>query len=149
MFRGTSGFAVAMCGLMLLASLDVSAARFYKSIDENGNVVFSDRPDGTSAEQIDVKVFTPDVPTSAAAATKTVSKGAVKGDEAEGAKKDLEEIQATRAENCKKEKERLQKLQSAGRLFTEDEKGERTYVSDEVRLKQLVEARKLVEHWCK
>ncbi|MCF6323303.1 MAG: DUF4124 domain-containing protein [Gammaproteobacteria bacterium] len=147
MLRGITGLAIAMSSLMLLASFDVSAVRFYKSIDENGKVVFSDRPANASSEQIDVKVFTPDVPTPTVPAT-NVSKDAAKGDEAESAEKDLKAIQATRTERCKKEKEQLQKLQNVGRLFTEDAKGERTYVSDEVRLKQLVKTRKSIKHWC-
>ncbi len=148
MLRGTAGLAIAMSSLMLLASFDVSAGRFYKSIDENGKIVFSDRPTNASSEQIDVKVFTPDVPAPSVPATSSENNDSVKGNDTKGAEKDLKAIQAKRIENCKREKEQLQKLQNIGRLFTENEKGERTYVSDEVRLQQLVKTRKSVKHWC-
>jgi len=149
MLRGTTGLSVAMCGLMLLASLDVSAARFYKSIDENGKVVFSDRPAGASAEQIEIQVFTPDVPAPPVPAAKSAGKDAKKADDVESAQKDVKALQATRAENCKKAKARLNKLQTISRLYSEDDKGVRTYVSDEERVKQIAEARTSVSDWCK
>jgi len=153
MLRGTTGLAVAMSGLMLLASLDVSAARFYKSIDENGKVVFSDRPADASAEQIDVQVFTPDVPAppvpGAKRADNDINKDAKKADDVESAQKDVKALQAARAENCKKAKARLNKLQTISRLYSEDDKGVRTYVSDEDRVKKLADARTSIKEWCK
>jgi len=149
MLRGTTGLSVAMCGLMLLASLDVSAARFYKSTDENGNVVFSDRPAGATAEQIDVEVFTPNVPAPPVPGAKRTDKDVKKEGDVESAQKDLKALQATRAENCKKAKVRLDKLQTVSRLYSEDDKGVRTYVSDEERVKQLARARESIDEWCK
>jgi len=149
MLRGTTGLSVAMCGLILLASLDVSAARFYKSIDENGNVVFSDRPAGATAEQIDVEVFTPKVPAPPVPGAKSADKDVKKADDVESAQKDVKALQATRAENCKKAKAHLNKLQTVSRLYSEDDKGVRTYVSDEDRVKQIAEARTSVSDWCK
>jgi len=148
MLKGTTGLAVGMCGLMLLASLDVSASRFYKSVDENGNIVFSDRPDGASAEQIDVKVFTPDVPVPPVPGAKRTDEDAKKSDQAESAQQDVKALQATRAENCKKAKAHLHKLQTISRLYTEDDKGVRTYVSDEERVKQLAKAHESISEWC-
>ena len=149
MFRGMRGLAITMCSLMLLVSLDVNAARYYKSIDENGKVVFSDRPTSTTVEQIDVKVFTPDVPAPPVPGAKNRDKDVKKKAGEESAQKDLKALQTTRDENCKKAKNRLSQLQTVSRLYTEDEKGVRSYVSDEARVKQLEEARGDVEDWCK
>ncbi len=151
MSKGAKGFVFALCStVLLLTSLDASAVRYYKSIDENGNVVFSDRPASSDAEQIDVQVFTPDLPAPAAPTTKKSEGDAAAKVEAEqGAEEDLKALQATRDENCKKAKNRLQQLQTISRLYSEDEKGNRTYVSDDDRTKQLAETRTLIKEWCK
>ncbi len=148
MLRGTKGLAFALCSTMLLASLDVSAARFYKSTDENGNVVFSDRPANSTSEQIDMQVFTPDLPAPPVPTTKKAVEEAERKDEKKAAKEDLKALQATRDENCKKAKSRLQQLQTVSRLYSEDDKGNRTYVTDEDRVKQLTDARTLTKEWC-
>ncbi len=151
MLRGITGLAVAMCGSMLLISLDVSATRYYKSIDENGKVVFSDRPANTTAEQINIQVFTPNVPAPPIPTTKSAEKEVKKANTGttENAQKDLQALQTTRAENCKKAKSYLNKLQTISRLYSEDDKGIRTYVSDEERVTQLAEAHSSVSDWCK
>ncbi|MBL1261983.1 MAG: DUF4124 domain-containing protein [Thiotrichaceae bacterium] len=152
MLRGTAGLAIAMSSLMLLVSFDASALRFYQSIDENGEVVFSDRPTNASSEQIDVKVFTPDVPAPAVPGAQRAGKDAAqKGDakNTQNAQKDLKALQAMRAENCTKATSYLGKLQTVSRLYSEDEKGVRTYVSDEARVQQLADARASVSDWCK
>ena len=152
MLRGTNSLMIALCGFMLLAALDVNAARFYKSVDENGKVIFSDRPADANAEQIDVKVFTPDTPPPTTTKTTDKSESKAKKAATESADKesqqDLKKLQATRTENCKKAKDNLQKLQTVSRLFSQDEKGNRTYFSDEERLKSLATAREAIKGWC-
>jgi len=153
MLQATKGLTIALSSVILLATLDVNAARFYKSVDENGKVIFSDRPASADAEQIDVKVFTPDTPAPVAPTTQKPAKEnqkETKGSEEEkNAKEDLVTLQATRDENCKKAKERLHKLQTISRLYTEDKQGNRTYISDEDRVKQLADARTSITEWCK
>jgi len=156
MLKGTKGLALALCSAMLLTALDATAARFYKSIDENGKVIFSDRPAGSSSEQIDVQVFTPNVApprvpgaSDSASTTKKNGEETKKGDEEKKAKEDVKALQATRDDNCKKVKEQLQKLQTVSRLYTEDGKGNRNYISDEDRIKQLADVRKSIKEWCK
>ncbi len=151
MLRGTTGLAVIICGSMLLASFDASATRYYKSIDENGKVVFSDRPANNAAEQINIQVFTPNVPAPPVPSAKSAGKDAKKTTvgKTENAQKDLKALQATRAENCKKAKSYLNKLQTVSRLYSEDDKGVRTYVSDEERVTQLAKAHASVSDWCK
>ncbi len=151
MLRGITGLAVAMCGSMLLTSLDVSATRYYTSIDENGKVVLSDRPANNAAEQINIQVFTPDVPAPPIPSTKSAEKDVKKTNagKTENTQKDLKALQTTRAENCKKAKSYLNKLQTISRLYSEDDKGGRTYVSDEERVTQLAEAHTSVNDWCK
>lgn len=149
MLRGITGLAIAICGSMLLTSFDVSATRYYKSIDENGKVVFSDRPANTAAEQINIQVFTPDLPALPAPTTKKSREDTTSEGEKKEAKEDLKALQTTRNENCKKAKNRLQQLQTISRLYSEDEKGNRTYVTDEDRVKQLTGARTLIKEWCK
>ncbi len=157
MLRGNKGLTIALCATLSLLALDASAARFYKSLDENGKVIFSDRPPSASAEQIDVKVFTPDVaapavPGANKSAEKTDKSSDAKEDEKEdekAAKADLKTLQSKRDENCKKAQDRLQKLQTVSRLYSEDEKGNRTYFSDEARLKQITDTRASIKEWCK
>lgn len=153
MLRGTRGLAIALCATLSLLALDATAARFYKSLDENGKVIFSDRPPSASAEQIEVKVFTPDVAAPAVPSAKKTGEQAAqsadaKEDEA-AAQADLKTLQSKREENCKKAKDRLQKLQTVSRLYSEDEKGNRTYFSDEARLKQIADTRASIKEWCK
>lgn len=153
MLRGNKGLTIALCATLSLLALDATAARFYKSLDENGKVIFSDRPPSASAEQIEVKVFTPDVaapavPGANKSAEKTDKSSDAKEDE-KAAKSDLKALQSKRDENCKKAQDRLQKLQTVSRLYSEDEKGNRTYFSDEARLKQITDTRASIKEWCK
>lgn len=157
MLRGTNCLAAAFCSVIFLTALDAEAARFYRHVDEQGNVSFSDRPSGSDAEQIEVKVFTPPPP--AAEAKSKPADGEAKGDARKGkegdaetdkaSKEDVKALQAKREENCKIAKENLQKLQNISRLYTEDESGERTYMSDEDRLRELATAREGIKEWCK
>jgi len=153
MLRGNKGLTIALCATMSLLALDATAARFYKSLDENGKVIFSDRPPSAAAEQIDVKVFTPDVTAPAVPSAKKTGEQATKGADAKedeaAAQADLKALQSKRDENCKKAQDRLQKLQTVSRLYSEDDKGNRTYVSDEARLKQITAARASAKEWCK
>ena len=150
--RGRKGLSITLCSAMLLIALDATATRFYKSVDENGNVIFSDRPAAAGAEQIEIEVFTPDVaspPVASKPADGTTKNNQPSNKEEKDAEKDLKALQATREKNCKTAKDRLHKLQTISRLYSEDDKGNRTYVTDEDRVKQLADARTAISEWCK
>lgn len=149
MLQGINGFAILLCGALLLSALDADAARYYRSVDEQGNVTFSDRPDGAAVEQLDVKVFTPEPVAAPSASPKTATeKPAVTAEDEETAQQDVKMLQEKRKKNCTIAKERLQKLQNVSRLYSEDEKGNRTYISDDERLLQLTTARENITEWC-
>lgn len=158
MFRGIKSLAVLLCSAMLLASFDLSAARFYKSVDENGKVTFSDRPASATAEQLEVQVFTPDVPPPpvptlqkpADNANQGGDAAAAGGDQASGeAQEDLKALQEKRDKNCKQAKNQLHQLQNISRLYSQDENGDRSYITDEDRVVKIAAARKSISEWCK
>ena len=138
--------------VLLLATVSGAlAAKVYREVDANGNVIYSDRPRDASAEAIDVGASKADEEAIAArrealneAREAREARRAEAANEAERAR----DVAAQRAANCEKARAYQQRVETAHRLYDEDENGERTYYSAEQHDAALAKARDQVSEWC-
>lgn len=149
--------------LSLLASLAAPAFAQYSWIDDKGTRVFSDRPPpaGTPEARILKKPRTldalapavapaPAAPAETAKAAPTLAEREAdyrkrQAQQAEVEKKEelTAQKQATQAERCKSLKRREMTLTAGTRLSEYDEKGQRSFVSDEERARRLADTRRM------
>jgi molecular chaperone GrpE (heat shock protein) len=117
-----------------LALAPVASAQLYKHVDKNGRVVYSDQPPaGVDAKQVNIPTGVTNVPSGA--------KSYVAQDKENQKKKDEAQKKAAKAgDPAKKEQEAEQRCAQAksahqyfvdgGRIFKNNEKGERAFMSD-------------------
>jgi flagellar biosynthesis GTPase FlhF len=134
--------------LVLIGASATAVGQIYKWTDEEGNVHFGDKPVGEDTERVAIQSrrtnserVESQVQARAAAAAKTAEEEAA----AAPAGPTEEELQARleeRAKKCDTYRERLQRFVQSRRIYREDEKGERVYMSEE----EMQEAREKVEN---
>lgn len=146
--------------LLALAALSLAAApagaEMYRWIDEQGKVQYSDQPPPAKAKS-GTKLNISNQPAAPAATAEKSAKDKelefrkrqTDAADADAKQKKAEEEKQTRAANCDSARKNLRSLEESGRIFTYDEKGERTYMSDAEREKNIANARKAVAEWCK
>jgi len=130
------------------------AGGIYKWVDEQGNVHYSQDPQGQSAEELKLKI--PKTSSDDEGATKTEPKAADDADktQADDAKQKAEKQAAAqdqkeaKEKNCQISMKRLATITAGGRLYEVDEKGERHYWDDDTRKAKLEDAQKNVDQWC-
>ena len=149
--------------LVLLAGLQgffagATAQTVYKTVDENGNVVFTDRPPATeSNQQLEVVSGLDISPTSSSAvATQAAArhKAVVAQEEArqaraaEEAKTAAENqvAQTERAANCASAQDLYKRVTTRGRMYRTVD-GERQYLSSE-EVETRAKAEQSVNEWC-
>ena len=112
----------------------VRANEVYKSVDAQGHVVYSDRPDTSSAQKSEVKAEGPN-PTEAARIAK--EQAILKAEEIQRNKqKAIEDAKKAQAEHtaqvqCDSARNRFYTLKDARRLYDRDADGNRVYLSDQ------------------
>ena len=137
---------------LLLVGLQASAATVYRSVDEEGNVQYSDRPVGDAVERVVVRTARARVSRSATA-PRSLS-NSVQQPTAEDEEKEQEEaaraadIAEQRAENCQIAKERLERYITSRRLYKVGADGERAYLNDAELDEARAKAQADVEEWC-
>jgi len=137
-----------------LCAVGVSA-EVYKSVDENGRVVFSQKPpkEGT-AEVIKPRYSKPPTPAAGAAApfVPPVQPGAApSATAAPGKPRELTpEQQAAKQKNCENAQQRLGQLQHPGprRMQYQNEKGELAYLTPDLLEERIQEAQKKIVENC-
>jgi hypothetical protein len=137
---------------LLMVAAPTAGADLFRTIDENGNVVFTDRPvaQGT-AELLDVKSARTD---NLRVAERRQAKLEGRQNELrseEEAAEQAEKQQANQArsdENCRRAREALASLISAQRLFVTNDNGERAYLDDEQRNARIARGEADVAEWC-
>ena len=136
----------------ILAILPVSAfaAEVFVSIDENGQVIYSDRPTGSEQEEV-LQIRTG----SQSAAAPVVADAAPATDSEPTAPEGrlMVEVQREptseeRAANCEIARERAQGYSQAHRMFREQENGERVYLTSEEIDETRATAEAVVAEWC-
>ena len=147
---------LALCVLVLPAWADL-----YKWTDEKGNVHYSDKPpegDVKNSESLKQSKLPPatEAPAAAAAKPKTAAeldmefrKRHVEAAEAEAkAQKEAEAAEAKK-QNCERANAQVAALGRGGRFTRPGPNGEQIFLSDEDIAKEMVNAKKAVDTWCK
>jgi type IV secretory pathway VirB10-like protein len=157
--------------LLTLALLMVAlpaAAAMYKWVDKDGKVHYSDQPPPDGAKQSGVvNAPMPSTSAPASAAPAPEASAATKGpktaaeQEMEFRKRRLEAAEADakrqqdaqaaeeKKRNCTQATSRVTALQTGGRITKHGSNGETVYLSDGEIDRELVEARKIADSWCK
>jgi hypothetical protein len=151
---------------LLLAALPASAV-LYKWVDQDGKVHYSDQPPPDGAKQSGVVTAPARSTPSAAAPAGDAATAAPKGpktaaeQEMEFRKRRLEAAEADakrqqeaqageeKKRNCAQAMNRLAALETGGRITRYGPDGETVYLSDAEIAKELGEARKTADSWCK
>jgi len=147
---------LALCVLVLPAWADL-----YKWTDEKGNVHYSDQPpqgDVKKSEALKQTKSSPasEAPAAAAAKPKTAAeldmefrKRQVEAAEAEAkAQKDAEAAEEKKR-NCQRATAQVAALERGGRITRPGPNGEQNYMTDEEIAKEVVNAKKAADSWCK
>lgn len=149
--------AVTLCCVSLWISA-AFGAEVYRSVDAQGNVVYSDRPQSTNSVLVVVENRAPAA--APAASPPQTAPGSVPSDDAADAPADGEptpQVAAAaeaaqqaeqRAQNCATARDRSARYEVAHRLYREDENGERVYLdSDEIDAAR-AQAQADIATWC-
>lgn len=127
-------------------------AQVYKWVDSQGNVQYSDRPPPGGAQ----KATTLKTPPPAAAVTPAPQKSITeqelefrqrKAEEAEAAAKARKEVDM-RAQNCTNARGNLSTYTDGGRVVRFNAQGEREYLSDDERAREIERWQREVNRWC-
>lgn len=138
------------CALLAWVALPLFAADVYRSIDENGNVVYRDRPDG---ELITVAVPRPATAPPARPSTQPSLPAGATGSretttETEPERRRVEPTSAERAEKCTQAQERAERYNVSHRLYRTGADGEREYLNDAEIDEARARAAADVGNWC-
>jgi len=158
--------------LLAIAFAGTASAQLYKWVDKNGRVQYGDTPPGDASKITRLKApaggavpapAAPEAKSDAAAKDKDKDKDKDKAltpeqafkkrqqdrQEAEQkAEKERAEADQKRA-GCENAQAGLRQLQSGQRLSTVNSAGERVYIEDDERARQVQRAQKSVADWCK
>ena len=152
---GGRNLRLATLTILALAALPVLAADVYRSVDENGNVVYSDRPSGQDTRRVELVVSAAlSAPRPSAAASEGVLSGDAAGMQSEDLTAEVrveptpEEIAAERTRNCAVAQERAERYRVSQRLYRTAANGEREYLSDAELDDARAKADADVANWC-
>lgn len=136
--------------LLLVLPAGAFAADVYRSVNEDGVVVYSDRPTGSAEEQrIDVRTAAPVVTPVAAPASAAPTSASQAAPAARIPNQPTaEELAANRALNCEAARQRVLAYANSRRLFHESPDGEREYLSAEEIDEARATAAADVDAWC-
>lgn len=128
--------------------LPLGAAEVYRSIDANGNVVYSDRPDGAVQELIVVNTRAPANPTPIATPRARDDDADNPDGDATPRRERVEPTPAERAERCAVARDRVARYSVAHRLYRTGADGEREYLNDAQIDEARAKAAADVDNWC-
>jgi hypothetical protein len=130
---GLAGRAAVAVTAFLVAPALSTADEIYKSVDAQGHVVFSDRPNTSGAQKTAVAVQQADAHEAARLAKQQML---LKAEDDQRKKQEMqdshakEQQDATRKAQCDKARERYNFLKSINRLYTPGADGNREYYTD-------------------
>jgi|SRR5688572_12892184 len=145
---------VVSCGLLSQSAL---AGDVYKYVDERGNTLYTDRPMPGAVKVASTAPRPPEVAERNFAAQQnansrelaaTNQRVAQSQSDSRAAATVARDLEATRAERCKKARADYQTTISRTRLYRTDKDGTRTYLSDAEVAQQRLEAAKVAESIC-
>jgi Domain of unknown function (DUF4124) len=141
-------------GCLVLLAFPLWGGEVYRSVDANGNVRYSDRPEGANAERVQIVVARPPAPppTAPPAAQPESSPAAAQGGQEAATPATREPTPAEKAEerkrNCSIATERLEQYQVSHRLYRSLPDGGREYLTDEEIDEARSKAAAEVDKWC-
>ena len=136
--------------ILVLLPLAASADEIYRSVDENGIVIYSDRPTPNS-EEITINAPRPSSSAnsaSQAAQPRPSTAGSRLVAELPPPQRQPAEIAANRAANCEIARQTAETYNNSRRLFRTLPDGEREYLDDEELLAARASAESDVAYWC-
>lgn len=135
--------------LLSLSAVPAWSAEVYRSVDAQGNVVYSDRPEGTDAESLFIATRQPTPPPPATPAAAPEPTGEAEDEpRRERREPTAEEREADRSRNCAIARERVESYSMARRLYREAPDGGREYLSDQEITEARAQATADVQEWC-
>jgi Domain of unknown function (DUF4124) len=145
-------------GCLALLAYPLWGGEVYRSVDENGNVRYSDRPEGPGSERVQIVIAhphatPPPAPTAAqGAAPSTEAPPATSQPGQDATAATHEPTAAEKAEerkhNCDVATERLERYQVSHRLYRSLPDGGREYLTDEEIDEARSKAAAEVDKWC-
>ena len=145
---------VISCGLVCQASL---AGDVYKYVDERGNTLYTDRPMPGAVKVASTTPRPPEVAERNYAAQQTANNQQLAGSnqriaqaqtDTRAASNVARDLEATRAERCKKARADYQTMINNDRLYRTEKDGTRTYLSAAEVAQQRLDASKIVNSIC-
>lgn len=140
--------------LMFFCTLSY-AGQAYKSVDENGNITFSQFPPSDEQESQSITVKTQKSSSAAQSQKKLDSarqkllESSVDRNTETAEKKEAKEEAERMAENCGKAKQQLRDIQNNGRIYKTLENGERHWYDEKERESLINKAKEQVKKYCK
>ncbi len=154
-----------LTGLLLALALP-AWAQLYKWVDAGGKVHYSDKPPPANAKKeqtLNIRTTPPEPAAPAGEGQAGEAKPAAtaltpaeremesrrRKVEAEQKQQKAEAEQKHMQENCLNAQRRARTYTEAGRIYSVDEKGERVYLDDEARMRNLQDAQQEIAKYCK
>ena len=144
--------------LSLLVATQVAATTVYRTVDREGNVYYSDRPEGGDTQELTIRTQQQPSASAPAASASEASNEAESGGAkqvAEPAGPTPEQLAAEaerqakqRAENCEIARDRAQRFAISHRIYRPLPDGEREYLSSEEIDEARARAEADVQEWC-
>ena len=157
-----------LLALALLLAAAPGWAAVYKWVDQDGKVHYSDQPPPETAKKQDVlkarrAPSTPPAPPAAEEGDKAAAKGPktpaeqemefrkrrLEAAEAEAKRQQEAQANEEKKRNCAQARSRLTALETGGRVTRYGPNGEQLYLSDDEMARELGEARRVADSWCK
>lgn len=144
-----------MAGLLITAA--AQAGDVYKYVDERGNTLYTDKPIPGAVRVATGSQRPPEVAQQAYAQQQAAANRSLNDSNQRiaGAQSDqriaatvAKDLEATRAERCKKARETYQRTINTRRMYTEGKDGQRTYLNDAELTQARVDSAKQVESIC-
>ncbi len=131
-----------------LLSAPLWAADVYRSIDAEGNVVYSDRPGDRDAVRVVIAASPARAPVTPVSRPVSAEEPPQEPDETTVAAAERAQLAEDRAANCELARERSERYATAHRLYREGEDGERVYYTDAELSAARLEAEAGITRWC-
>lgn len=147
---------MALCLCLVGAAVSAQEGSVYRWVDQSGTQHYTDRPpEGAQAEELSLRYRLTDPSAIQASArakaeldeARGLREGQKASEEATAAA-ERAELKRQRENNCKQARERLEKYNTAHRLYKPGADGERQYLTDDETDKARVEARRSIDEWC-
>lgn len=133
---------------LTLLAVPVLAADVYRSIDAQGNVVYSDRPGDATAVRVAIATTAAVAPVTVASSAAAPADVPEEPDEATIAAAERAQLAEDRAANCAIARQRSERYATSHRLYRVDANGGRVYFSDAELTRARQEAEAEVARWC-